>query len=38
MEVIIFKRKGSLKLKLKLCGKKLFTSNSIDYLKVILRA
>ena len=38
MEVIIFTCKGSFKLKLKLCGKKLFTSNSTDYLKVILRA
>ena len=38
-EVLIFKRKGRIfntDLKLKLCGKKLFTSKSVKYLGVIL--
>ena len=38
-EVLIFKRKGRVfdtDLKLKLCGKKLFTSKSVKYLGVIL--
>ena len=38
-EVLIFKRKGRIfdtDLKLKLCGKKLFTSESVKYLGVIL--
>ena len=38
-EVLFFKRKGrsfDTDLKLKLCGKKLFTSESVKYLEVIL--